>query len=328
MLLEELVAAIDTVKSRIALHQSSLRQSEALTRYSLIDPLLRALGWDTADPALVTPEYDVGGKRADYALLEGNQVVVFLEAKRLDENLAGHRSQVAAYASELGIKYPALTNGSEWEVYDNSKLVPIDQRRILTVSIANSPTAATALQLLLLWRPNLASGQPVAANQPLAGLDQQSSAQPDPHTSIQGDPSETSLSESQSHSDAPSAGWVTLSAYSQPAGTPHPPAIRFPDSGEYSIQHWYEILTATVEWLVIKGLLTKDEIPFKTTTGRYLVNTEPIGADGNQFANHHTVLDGSLAVNTNLNAGQVRSNAKRLLEHFGQDPSSVLLKIE
>ena len=68
--------------------------------------------------------------RADYALLNAESgVVVFLEAKRLGEQLAGHRSQVAAYASELGIRYPALTNGSEWEVFDNSLMVPIEQRR-------------------------------------------------------------------------------------------------------------------------------------------------------------------------------------------------------
>ena len=185
MLLDELVAAIKNVKSRIEHHQNSLRQSEALTRYSLIDPMLRALGWDTTDPTLVTPEYEVGGKRADYALLEGNQVVVFLEAKRLDENLSTHRSQVAAYASELGIKYPALTNGNKWEVYDNSKLVPIDQRQILNVSINESPSSRIALQLLLLWQPNLASGEPVSANEPIFSAQQTG---PNPQPTIIQDP--------------------------------------------------------------------------------------------------------------------------------------------
>ena len=51
-------------------HGSELRQSEALTfRYALIDPLLRELGWDTTDPALVIPEYQSGNGRADYALI-------------------------------------------------------------------------------------------------------------------------------------------------------------------------------------------------------------------------------------------------------------------
>ena len=37
----------------------ALRQSEMQTRYALIDPLLRELGWDTENPALVRPEYKV-----------------------------------------------------------------------------------------------------------------------------------------------------------------------------------------------------------------------------------------------------------------------------
>ena len=50
-----------------------LRQSEALTRATLIDPLLRELGWDTEDPALVAPEYRLGRGYADYALLSNGQ---------------------------------------------------------------------------------------------------------------------------------------------------------------------------------------------------------------------------------------------------------------
>lgn len=172
-MLDDLVNVIETLRTRIGKHGDTLRGSETRTRTALIDPLLTVLGWNTADPALVTPEYDISGKRADYALLAVQGApIVFLEAKRLDEPLSNHRSQVVAYASELGIKYPALTNGNEWEVYDNSKLVPIEQRRILNVSIAQGAPHQTALQLLLLWRPNLAAGEPVAANPPVAGLDQ------------------------------------------------------------------------------------------------------------------------------------------------------------
>ena len=32
-------------------------RSEMQTRYALIDPLLRELGWDTENPALVRPEF-------------------------------------------------------------------------------------------------------------------------------------------------------------------------------------------------------------------------------------------------------------------------------
>ena len=57
MLLEELLSVVETLRGRIAAHGPALRQSEALTRYALIDPLLRGLSWDTADPSQVVVEY-------------------------------------------------------------------------------------------------------------------------------------------------------------------------------------------------------------------------------------------------------------------------------
>ena len=44
MLLEGLLQLVETLRERIGTHRSSLSQSEALTRYALIDPLLRELG--------------------------------------------------------------------------------------------------------------------------------------------------------------------------------------------------------------------------------------------------------------------------------------------
>lgn len=74
--LDDLLRLVETLRARIDAHGPALRGSEALTRYALIDPLLRELGWDTSDPAQVVPEYSldkgffVGGKQfADYALL-------------------------------------------------------------------------------------------------------------------------------------------------------------------------------------------------------------------------------------------------------------------
>lgn len=45
---------------------------EFRTKYVLIDPLLRALGWDTGDPRQVQLEFETGtsAKRADYALFK------------------------------------------------------------------------------------------------------------------------------------------------------------------------------------------------------------------------------------------------------------------
>ena len=59
MPLDDLYQVIEKLRERITIHGVQLRQSEALTRNTLVDPLLRALGWDTESPALVVPEYKV-----------------------------------------------------------------------------------------------------------------------------------------------------------------------------------------------------------------------------------------------------------------------------
>jgi len=46
--LDDLVQAVERVRETARKHQGFLSQSEALTRYCLVDPMLRALGWDTA----------------------------------------------------------------------------------------------------------------------------------------------------------------------------------------------------------------------------------------------------------------------------------------
>ena len=75
--------------------------------------------------------------------------------------------QMLNYANISGIPHAGLTDGNHWEMYTVFDQAPIEQRRILDVSIASTPAHEAALKLLLLWRPNLASAQPVAANAPV-----------------------------------------------------------------------------------------------------------------------------------------------------------------
>ena len=74
MALNDLVDCIEVLKSRMQSHRVDLVENETRTRMALIDPLLCALGWDVSDPAMVTPEYKVGNKSADYALLRPDGV--------------------------------------------------------------------------------------------------------------------------------------------------------------------------------------------------------------------------------------------------------------
>ncbi|PKB80324.1 MAG: hypothetical protein BZY88_08950 [SAR202 cluster bacterium Io17-Chloro-G9] len=83
MALEGLLGLIEELRGRIGHHSAVLRQNEMATRYILIDPLLRELGWDTADPKQVIPEYRSGSGSADYALLKDGKPIVVVEAKKI-----------------------------------------------------------------------------------------------------------------------------------------------------------------------------------------------------------------------------------------------------
>ncbi len=67
-LLLPLLNTIETVRERINSARSVGGWNEAQTRASLIDPILTALGWDTANPALVLHEYRTPDGQADYVV--------------------------------------------------------------------------------------------------------------------------------------------------------------------------------------------------------------------------------------------------------------------
>jgi len=168
---DDLLGVIEILKERIRMHRQLLQQNETRTRMALIDPLLTALGWDVSDPGLVTPEYSVGQGRVDYALNGSNTIpAAIVEAKRLDHPLNNdERMQMLNYANMRGVRYAAVTDGNIWELYEVFKYATLEDRRLLNVTITSTPAYQLALQLLLLWRPNLASEVPVAAPEPVLG---------------------------------------------------------------------------------------------------------------------------------------------------------------
>ena len=315
MALDDLVARIELLRARIQSHNAALRENETRTRMALIDPLLHALGWDVSDPGVVTPEYKVSDRWADYALLRPDgKPAATVEAKKLGVALASHRMQMLNYANASGIDYAGLTDGNHWELYDVFKRGQLEERRILEVAIADTPAHESALKLLLLWRPNLESGQPVVASAPILGkAKQQTPKQP----VVKQDPAPRSES----------PDWISLSEYSPPVGTLCPAVIRFWDGSERTLSRWHEILTFVVEKLYKEGLLTVDGIPIQWSKRTYSVHTEPVHPTGIPFANHKSINGTPLFVNVNLNAGQVRQNTKRLLQRYSRNPSDVYLQV-
>ena len=320
MPLDDLVEVIEILQQRIRDHGDSLRQNEIRTRVALIDPLLRALGWDVADPGLVTAEYDVSGRRADYALLDsGNIPAATLEAKRLNEPLESHQMQMLNYSNASGINFAGLTDGNRWELYDVFQRGTLQDRRILDVNISTESAYQCVLKFLLLWRPNLGSGQPVNANESVfAVLPAKSEDRAEIRVVSEGSDERRSSSIERE--------WLQFSNLAVTPGEDAPAAIKFPTGEEYQIRIWRQLVEVTISWLWNKGFLSLSDVPVRSSSKRFLVNAEPKHPAGNGFKTVCPIPGTPLYIDGNISARASASNAKRILQLCGQDPASVGLK--
>ena len=322
MLLDDLVGVIEVLKERIATHGASLRENETRTRMALIDPLLQALGWDTSDPTMVTPEYSVGASRADYALLTSNgNPSALVEAKKLDESLASHRMQMLNYANISGIPHAGLTDGNHWEMYTVFDQAPIEQRRILDVSIANTPAHEAALKLLLLWRPNLASGQPVAASAPVLSFHRSNETAPvGPNPLLDEKPKSTETVPTE-------VGWKPIAQVTPSIGDPRPIAIRIEQGPAIAISRWNQVLIEIAEWLCKQGLLTYQNCPVSVGHSRYLLALTPQHKSGRDFVKPRKISSG-MYLELDYTGKDFLRHIRTLLDGLNISTNSVELRFE
>ena len=320
-MLDDLAGVIATLQGRIRNYGDTLRQNEIRTRVALIDPLLQALGWDVADPALATPEYEISGQRVDYALLgpEGKPAAT-VEAKKLGEPLASHRMQMLNYSNAAGIAYAGLTDGNQWELYEVFKQVTLEERRLLDLRLLDTPPHECALKLLLLWRPNLATGRPVAAGKPIATVDVV-----DPTPQVDG---EFQLPAVQTFPSPADGGWVCLSDVHKAERNNPPVSIRFPDNSVKPLGRWIRVLSESAEYLIAVGKLTHGNCPVPVPRGkfRHIIHSEAVHSNGINFTNVHQLSNG-LFCEFDMTGSDAVNRAKDLLHHFGVDAGQVWLKL-
>ncbi|MEM0349102.1 MAG: hypothetical protein QXE96_03175 [Candidatus Caldarchaeum sp.] len=292
MPLQELVSLIEQLKNRIRTYQKDLQSSEALTRYVLIDPLLRALGWDTEDPRLVRPEVSTQAGRPDYALFQNGQRLAFVGAKPLgkQEDLL----QQISYCVSEGVRYFIATDGSRWEVYDTSIQKPLQEKKIVDWDIQSMDAGEVVRRAFAIMR----------------------------YAGING-PAQKSIITDITEKITQPTGGTPLSDFSPKLGDRLKyTKIIFPDGKSYQLKWWRDILTAAVEWLDSTGKLPQP--PIKTGEGTtYLVNIRPVHENGEPFRSKRAV--GKLFVETNYNIRDIVKHAVRLLELSGVSPREVFL---
>lgn len=326
MPLDELTGVIETLQRRIRDHGPSLRGNETRTRLALIDPLLCALGWNVADPAVVTPEYRVDVGWADYALHgPGTQPVAVIEAKRLGTVVENHLGQAVNYCIEQGIAYAGVTDGNHWQLYRTFDPVRLADKQVLDVHIGDAAAFQSALKLLLLWRPNLASGKPTEANEPILEVPQSEPA-PQPQPQSQPPLAPVAPIPAQTPPAQVKPGWIALSSFSRSDTTKPPVAIRFSDGIEHPVQYWWRLVERTAYWLWATGKLTQGNIPVPASARRFVVNTEPKHPTGKEFTDDRHISGTPLVVEVNINAKLAIDQSRLLLNHCDVNPAEVYVQ--
>jgi type I restriction-modification system DNA methylase subunit len=160
----------DLVENHRSLSPHDRKQlKEAAVRQQFINPLLRALGWDTTTDQ-VKPEQRTLVGDADYALSLNGREQFFIEAKAFSEDLDGTRrlgsgetqsyvEQAIDYAWHQGCDWAILTNFAELRLYfthvnkDN-----LEKGRVFTLTVDDYTTDEGLEQLGKLSKPAVADG--------------------------------------------------------------------------------------------------------------------------------------------------------------------------
>ncbi len=309
MILESLLELVETLSKRIDTHDDRLRKSEWLTRYALVDPLLRELGWDTEDPDVVRPEYRVpNDKFADYVLFADGKPTIVVESKKLDEPLQGGKAldQGILYCAHTGSNYFLLTDGRRYELYESGKTTSI-----ITFDLKETSSAQVCLKALALWRPSVQSGHVAPGHESVVGSPEDSPVAPTPPVTDSPPPPPP----------PPPPDSEPLTEISEAAGR-KVVELLFPDGSRTPLRNWAYLPVETVRWLMVNDMLNAGHCPILgsgSRTYRYMVNTEPVHRDGVSFRSPSEVH--GLHVERFGNSIGLLAGTKLIINRAGQDPA-------
>ncbi len=108
---------------------------EATTKQGVILRILKTLDWEPFNIKNVYPKYSVGNKRVDYTLRHDGRNKVFIEVKKINEDLEKHQEQLLSYSFQERIKSAILTNGISWWFYLPLHEGNWEQRKFYTIEI-------------------------------------------------------------------------------------------------------------------------------------------------------------------------------------------------
>ena len=312
MALDELYEQLRKLREDISEFSEYLEANETGTRQVLIDPLLRVLGWEVADPTQVRLEFGIskldGGKKvADYVLIQDEKPVAVVEAKKLNtKNLEAAIGAALVEAVERGIKYILVTDGDQWRVYDVFKEAAIVDKLVVKFSVTSDQLCVSAVNALVIWRHNLANQRGLTVPKRLLFCEDDS---PDPPPPPPPPPGGKTLPELR----------AKIKAREFPEGK-RPTRVNFDGVPiELPKGTWKELYVAVAKHLVTTRRLQKNVIGVRES-GRYVRSL--VAADEESFKGA-VDIGGGLWLQGNVSRIGAVDNSNFLLEVCDVDPATV-----
>ena len=146
--LSNLCDVLSQIRDSAKHYQETLTRNEAATRAALIDPVLRALGWDTGNTNMVEVEKTLGQVRADYALFDSNkEPKIVVEAKSLRTNLNQPNliMSLVPYAFQGKLNEVFLPDGLTWLHFDTFQPGNLSPTKTINIETDNLVSCAAYL---------------------------------------------------------------------------------------------------------------------------------------------------------------------------------------
>ena len=342
---EKLYEVIRRVQAEIIEHPNDFLQNEDQTITTLINPILREIGWQTANPREVKRQYNVEGGRVDIALLRNGEPAVFVEAKALNTRLDSKLKQISDYCSHYAVPTALFTDGAEWRVYRPLlTTLHFEQRQLFRIRLGESESdARNAVQQLALLSPKKLEQLEEKTWSLLLekfwkGIDAKeldklmkrfisdirssfASSLKKRTVEVPLDPVRNfvrqKLSADQNQSEHPQQHTTT------PQPTPPITGRAIILDGErFPVKYVYEILTQTAEWLIQRNHISHDECPIKFQKDNVdFIHSQSIHGSDRRYKK----LSNGLYINIIWQKSDLVRRTHMLLERYDYPPATLQL---
>ncbi len=140
--MDDLITAIVDVRDNLG---RGLYRNEDQVSKMVVMRLLRKLGWAVDDPRRVSPEFKIGNRWVDYALLHDPfGAVILIEVKDVGKASTSGEEQLFGYCVHEGVPLAVLTDGRTWRFYWPAGAGSYEQRRFAVADLVDDEVSDCA----------------------------------------------------------------------------------------------------------------------------------------------------------------------------------------